>query len=134
MKKAILCFLVSFFSITAFCQHPYKQNLKGVATIILPDTPKITKTKTGVIYSVTVDGAFYLSQMSRLHENGTDMLTPDIKDSVYAEVIKTTLETVGTIFYKKQITSNGLHAMEFGFKKQGEPLKISYSYYQVFFL
>jgi hypothetical protein len=132
MKKLILFFLVLFYSITAFCQHSFKQNLKNVATIILPDTPKIEYTKRGTIYIVRKNRVIYISQVAQLNKNLEDFLTEHLADSIYEGFIKGSLKDGGTLFYKKNIYVNGLHGIEFGYVKRYDSIT-SYRYHQSFY-
>ncbi|HEY2583342.1 MAG TPA: hypothetical protein VGI43_16135 [Mucilaginibacter sp.] len=133
MKKIFLTFLILFHFITAYCQHPIKQNLGNVASIMLPDTPKNEHTKKGLIYITNSNGMIYISSVSKIGYNLKDFLfTKHVQDSVYAGVIKGSLKMGGALLYKKNINTNGLHGIEFGYVKHYNSI-ISYRYHQSFY-
>jgi hypothetical protein len=136
MKKAILCFLVSFYSITAFCQHPYKQNLSGIASITFPDTPELKKVSSVSIYFLKYNKSSYFAQASPLQTGLRDLISNHNLDSVYTIFTNAVIaSTKGHVFYKRDITVNDLCGIEFGFSfKARKNGKTYYDYQNVFYL
>jgi hypothetical protein len=133
MKKALLCFLVLLYSITAFCQHLYKQNLNHVAQITFPDTPKMQHDNAGTFYSVTVDRNIYLAQVAIAKKSLRDLFTSHLNDSIYSGVIEGTLTaSKGKLLYKRKITVNGLDGVEFSYRAKIKSLNY-YRYHQAFY-
>lgn len=105
------------FSVTAFGQYKYIQKLGGLATIALPDSPKVQKANGIDIYIANHNGVVFIAQTGDVHGGLKDIFTKNSTDSVYEGYIKGTLtSTNGTLFYKNQIKISDHNGIEFGYK------------------
>jgi hypothetical protein len=116
MKKTSFTLLIIFCALTAYCQHNFVINLKNVATITFPDTPKINKSSQDTVYTTVNNGAIYLAGAMDAQKSLKELLTKHVLDSMYNGVITGTLESShGKLIYKKNIIVNNLEGMEFGY-------------------
>jgi hypothetical protein len=134
MKKTVVTLLIAFFSITAYCQKSYVQNLGGIASITFPDTPKSQKVLSGNVYILPSNGVLYFAQTGKAEKNVKDMLNSDLLDTVYNGLIKgTMIGSGGKLDYQKKINLNGVIGVEFGYKAHVQN-KIFYCCNQAFYL
>jgi hypothetical protein len=118
MKKSLLTLSLLFYSITVFCQLKYKQDLKGIAQINFPDTPKVKVLADGVsVYVFNGDGIIYMAQVSPVGRSVKDMLTDSSLDSIYSYFVTGSLKgTKGKLLYKKNASIRKLDGVEFSYK------------------
>ena len=133
MKKFLIAFLTVFYSITAFCQHGYKQDLNHIATITFPDTPNVGHNQMVTIYGETYNGVVYFVKVTPLHKSSQDMLVNHFNDSVYTGIITGSLNSSkGKLLYKKNIKINSLNGIEFCYMVKVGSVN-DYRYHQVFY-
>jgi hypothetical protein len=112
----VIVFIALANSITAYSQHPFKQDLEGVATITFPDTTKVDTISTGKVYILNYNNTIYWAQHADIKEGVNDLLSNDNLDSTYNHFITGVLKgSKGKIIYKNNITINGLYGVELGF-------------------
>ncbi|WP_426671748.1 hypothetical protein ACPPVU_10975 [Mucilaginibacter sp. McL0603] len=117
LKLIIITSSIVCLSITTFGQYRYIQKLGSLATIALPDTPKVQKANGIDIYIINHKGVIFIAQTGDVHGGLRDIFTANSTDSVYEGYIKGTLRsTNGTLFYKDKIKVNGHDGIEFGYK------------------
>jgi hypothetical protein len=117
LRLIILTYCILGFSITAFGQYSYTQKLGNLATIALPDTPKIQKANGIDLYIADYKNVIFIAQTGDVHRGLKNIFTTNSIDSVYESYIKGTLtSTNGTLFYKGKIKVNGHDGIEFGYK------------------
>jgi len=136
MKRPILTLLFIFCSVVAYCQHGYRKKLKNVATIMFPDTPQVSdnSTRRDTVYvNASPEGIIYVSEAVYAKRNLKEILMSHFQDSIYATVLRTTLNAPKyKLLYKKNIASNNLYGLEFGYKALVKG-RIYYGYNQVFY-
>ena len=134
MRKILITLILLFLSVASYCQHPYKQNLQGIATITFPDTPKVKIISAQTFYILYQERSGYLCEAMPLNSSLRDLLSGDGIDTLYDSFINGVLTTTqGHIFYKNNIIVNNLKGVEFGLKSITKG-KIYYSYQNVFYL
>jgi len=134
MRKILITFILIFSSVASYCQHPYKQNLQDLATIIFPDTPKTKVISDETFYYSRDKGSTYLCEAMSLTTSLSDILKGNSLDSLYTVFINSALApTASHAFYKNNIVVNDLKGVEFGFRLQAKG-RTFYSYQNVFYL
>jgi hypothetical protein len=109
-------------------------NLKNVATITFPDTPKINISSQDTVFTTVNNGAIYLAGAMNAQKSFKELLTKHVLDSMYNGVISGTLESShGKLIYKKNIVVHNLEGMEFGYTALVKN-RILYGYNQTFYL
>jgi hypothetical protein len=132
MKSLFITLLILICAITAFCQHSFTQPLYKIATITFPDTPQTEDKKTSIVYTLTKNGVFYATQAFTESENLDGMFTRHMNDTLYARYIRASINKYnGKLFYKKDITYNGLKGVEYGYKAVVDSVEY-YRYRQIF--
>lgn len=115
MKRLILSLLFAIHSLFAWCQysHNYIQNIQQIARVTFPDTPKMSTTKSGVIYTLKYNGLVYATSFGVANGLG-DFVNPRPLDSFYNDGIKgITQDTSAKLIYKKVIVAEGVKGLEF---------------------
>ena len=135
MKKTFIIILFGLYSITAYCQHRFVLNLKHIATIAFPDTPKVKYAVGDTMYvAATETGVIYLAAATPMQKSIKDMTNPHILDSIYSGIIIGTLKSAhGKVLYKKNILVNNLNGVEFGYSIFIKN-RLLYGYNQAFYL
>jgi hypothetical protein len=104
-------------SISTSAQYSYNQKLGNLATIALPDTPKVKSVKGSDMYLATYKGVVFIAQVSDLNEGLRGLFIKTNVDSLYNSYIKGTIEsTKGKLFYKNKLKINNQDGIEFGYK------------------
>jgi len=136
MKKAFIAFIIILISsITAYCQHPYKQNLGGIAVITFPDTPKIKTVSSDVTeYYTNYNNSIYFALLSPLSPGLKDLIDVNNIDSVYHIFITAAIKSSkGHVIFKNNVKFNDLNGVEFCFTSLAKG-KIFYNYSRVVYL
>jgi hypothetical protein len=134
MRKILIVFLMILQYGAAWCQHPYTQGLKQLATITFPDTPKLNKTTTGSFYSYNSHGRIYMASCSKWSNGPGDEFTRDLADTAYASLIREVNGFPGIkMFYKKKIIIDHLRGIEYGFVSLNDSVKY-YRYHRALYL
>jgi hypothetical protein len=122
MKPKSLITAVSFlfFSISVFGQYKYTQKLGNLATIMLPDTPKLIRTKEGTeFYMSRYKGVIFMAQRGDIGGGLRDLFRKSNTDTIYNEYIHGLLKgTNGKLFYKNKIKVQEHEALDFGYKAE----------------
>jgi len=135
MKKLTLIVLAIFYSITGFGQHTFVQNIKGMARITFPDTPKIVKAPPDTVYTLNNNGLYYTARIFKIKINTHYRFMKHIADTVYNNLEKVYVKGAnGTIIYKNKTLVDGWNGFEFAYKKQTLPGSNQYIYYQSLYL
>jgi hypothetical protein len=134
MRKIIITFFIGFCSFTGYCQQEFVINLKHLATITFPDTPKINIKSTDTVYVAVKSGAIYVAAATHAQKSLKELLTEHILDSMYNSVIVGTLQSShGKIIYKKKIYLKKLEGLEFGYTISTKDQTL-YGFNRVFYL
>ena len=103
MRKILIVFLLVFGVIPAYCQHPFTQDLKKLATIAFPDTPQVKKTPGRVYYSFQSKGVMYMASVSNYYNSVGDNFTHDLTDKAYASLLREVNRlNESKLFYQKK--------------------------------
>ena len=113
MKKFLVTFLIVLFSISAFSQHNYRQNLNHLASIDFPDTVKASTTSGFPTYKATKNANGYVVLTYDLRDSTSTIRTQEDLNKFYAGVVEGILSKTSTIKYKKNILIDGLDGLEF---------------------
>jgi hypothetical protein len=133
MGKIFITFIIALYSTLGFCQNGYKQDLNQKANIIFPDTPKARHNKAGILYSLIDHKNIYLAQVTIAEKGLKDMVTSNLEDSVYANIVTGSLNaSKGKLLYKKKIKVKGLRGIEFGLTSKIDSQNY-YKYHQAFY-
>lgn len=99
-------------------QYNYTQKLGSLATIKLPDTPKVKNVKGSEFYIARYKDVLFFAQVGDVGGGLLDLFTTNNVDSTYNGYIKGTLESNkgAILFYKDKIKINGHDGIEFGYK------------------
>ena len=117
LKSIVTTCFIMFFSITAFGQYNYIQKLGSLATIALPDTPKLQKISGSDLYTSRYKGVIFVAQAGDVHGGLKDFFTGTSIDSIYNNYIHGALTSLnGKLFYKDKIKINGHEGIEFGYE------------------
>jgi hypothetical protein len=134
MRKIVIAFLLIFGSIPAYCQHPFIQDLKNLATITFPDTPQIKKTPGRDYYSFQTNGVMYMASVSRYYNSLGDKFTHDLTDTAYASLLREVSRlNESKLFYQTKIKINGLKGIEYAFVSTDDSSKY-YRYHRALYL
>jgi hypothetical protein len=98
-------------------QYNYTQKLGNLATIKLPDSPKITHVEGGELYIVQ-KGPIYIAQVGDVKGGLRDLFKKSNTDSYYNGYINGALKSNkgAKLFYKNKLKINGHEGIEFGYK------------------
>ena len=103
---------------------------------MFPDTPQVSdnSTRRDTVYvNASPEGIIYVSEAVYAKRNLKEILMSHFQDSIYATVLRTTLNAPKyKLLYKKNIASNNLYGLEFGYKALVKG-RIYYGYNQVFY-
>jgi hypothetical protein len=115
MKKVISILLISFFSLPAFCQLTYTQNLNNIAQIKLPGQPVTKDLPMGItMYYYKTDSEIYFAQVAAYKKSLSELFTTDVNKKIYNDYIIGNLHSAkGKLLYKKNILINGLNGVEY---------------------
>jgi len=131
MKKFIVAFIILINPITSYCQHPFLQNLVGIATITFPDTPKVKSISGERFFVLNYHNASYSAVGSSLESGVGDLLSKN-NDSAYNYFISAMLKKVkGKILYKNNISIQGIKGVEFGASGKTTLDQPFYSYHRL---
>jgi len=134
MRKILIVFLLVFGVIPAYCQHPFTQDLKKLATIAFPDTPQVKKTPGRVYYSFQSKGVMYMASVSNYYNSVGDNFTHDLTDTAYASLLREVNRlNESKLFYQKKIKIDGLRGIEYGFVSKDDSSKY-YRYHRALYL
>ena len=121
-------------SLTVFGQYSYTQKLGSLATIALPDTPKIRQVEGLNIYVANYKGVIFMAEASEVHGGFKYLFTANNADSICNNYIKGILEsTKASLFYKNKIKINDHDGIEFGYTAELNGQK-TYRYQQALYL
>jgi hypothetical protein len=97
-------------------QYKYTQKLGSLATVNLPDTPKIKKAEGTQLYIIQ-KGPIYIAQVGDVKGGLRDLFKKNILDSIYDGYVNGTLNSnkEAKLFYKDKIKINGHNGIEFGY-------------------
>jgi hypothetical protein len=128
MRITVLLFVLLGWVGIALAQHPYVQSLKQVVEVTFPgkDTVKESANKINCAYKS--ERISYGALLVKLQHEPNSFFTKHIKDSVYAEVLRS-FPKGGTVFYQKNFTWNGLQGLAFA-NVQPTDLNGKYRYYR----
>lgn len=115
MKKAVSILILLFFSIPAFCQVTYTQNLKNIAQIKLPGQPVTKNLPLGItMYYYKTDSEIYFAQLAEYKKSLSELFTDDINKNIYTNYIIGNVHSgKGKLLYKKDILINGLKGVQY---------------------
>lgn len=104
-------------SITAFAQYDYVQKLGALASVAMPDTPKLVD-KNGVkAYVLNHNGVMFLANAAEVKGGLKEFFIPSKTDSIYAQFITGLIKTTGgNVLYEDKIKINGHPALQFSYK------------------
>ena len=83
VKIAILTVLVACVATVAFGQYSYKQKLGDLATVMLPDTPKLQSVDGVNTYVARYKGVIFLTHIADMEGGLRDLLNNTSVDSLY---------------------------------------------------
>ena len=119
LKPTFITLVIISLSANAFGQYTYKQKLGSMATIALPDTPKLKHLEGSEIYFAKYKDVIFIAQVAGVQGGLRDLLTANNTDSVYNGYVNGTLgSTKAKLFYKDKIKINGHDGIEFGYKAE----------------
>ncbi|RWY50242.1 hypothetical protein [Mucilaginibacter gilvus] len=115
MKRIILILVFLLTSIAAFCQLKYVQNLKNIARISFPDTPKLKSLSAEtLVYYYRGESESYIVQVSRIKKSLKDLFTDSVNYKFYNAFIEGSLEsTKAKLIYKKNVLVDSLEGVEY---------------------
>ncbi len=115
MRKIVPILLISLFSLPAFCQLLYTQNLKNIAQIQFPGQPVSKDLPAGItMYYYKTDGEIYFAQIARYKKTLAELFTTDVNKKIYNDYIIGNIHSgKGKLLYKKDILINGLNGVEY---------------------
>ena len=117
VKIAILTVLVACVATVAFGQYSYKQKLGDLATVMLPDTPKLQSVDGVNTYVARYKGVIFLTHIADMEGGLRDLLNNTSVDSLYNSYLEGLLkDSNGKLFYKNKIDIDGLNGLEFGYR------------------
>jgi len=123
----LFCVFLGWVSI-AQAQHPYVQSLKHIVEVTFPGTDTVKETANKINCAFKDERISYGALLVKLQHEPNSFFTKHIKDSVYAEVLRS-FPKGGTVFYKNDFTWNGLQGLAFA-NIQPDDLNGKYRYYQ----
>jgi len=125
LKLIIIAFALICCSTSSFGQYNYIQKLGHLATIALPDTPKLQRKEDSEIYLSRYKGVMFMAQVSDIHGGLRDLFSSNNTDNYYNHYIKGLLEsTKAKLIYKDKIKINDHDGVEFRttFELKGQKL------------
>lgn len=125
LKLIIIAIVLICCSTTSFGQYNYIQKLGHLATIALPDTPKLQRREDSELYFVKYEGVIFMAQVSDIHGGLRDLFVSNKTDTFYNQYIKGLLESSkAKLVYKDKIKINHHDGVEFGttFELNGQKL------------
>ena len=125
LKLIIIAFALICCSTTSFGQYNYIQKLGHLATIALPDTPKLQRKENFEIYLTKYKGVLFLAEVGNIHGGLIDLINSNNTDTLYNHYIKGVLEsTKAKLIYKDKIKINDHDGLEFRttFELKGQKL------------
>src|SRR6185437_8838088 len=118
-KPTTIALALMLFSISAFGQYNYIQKLGSLATIALPDTPKVVEKEGFKVFVTKYHGVIFLAQAGDISGGLKDLFSNSNLDSLYNEYVTGMLGGVkGKLFYKNKIKVNEQEGLEFGYKAE----------------
>nr|WP_294794259.1 hypothetical protein [uncultured Mucilaginibacter sp.] len=135
LKSVVVLLNFLLISITAFGQYTYIQKLGSIATVALPDTPKLVDAE-GIKQYVAVNENGVVFQAAFVHVNKglKNIFSSSRIDSLYVDYLKGFLHsTKGKLIYKDKIKINGHQAIQFAFKGIAKD-QIIYGHYRTVLL
>ncbi|QKJ30208.1 hypothetical protein HQ865_10680 [Mucilaginibacter mali] len=119
LKPCIAALVFMFFSIKSFGQYKYIQKLGNLATIALPDTPKVIEKSGNKMYGTKYHGVIFFAAVGDVSGGLRDLFVKNNLDSLYNSYIHAMIApALGEIFYKNKININGHAGIEFGYKAE----------------
>lgn len=119
LKAITFTICILFISISTFGQYKYIQKLGSLATVALPDTPKIQKINESKLYTCNYKNVLFFAQAGDVHGGLKDIFTKNSTDSIYNDYITGMLTTTkGKLFYKNKINIYGHDGIEFGYEAE----------------
>ncbi|WDF76199.1 hypothetical protein PQ469_20120 [Mucilaginibacter sp. KACC 22773] len=117
IKIIILTVLVGCISTVGFGQYTYKQKLGNLATVMLPDTPKLQSVNGVNTYVARYKGVIFLTHLADMEGGLRDLLNNTNADSLYNSYLDGLVkDSKGKLFYKNKIDIDGLNGLEFGYR------------------
>jgi len=116
LKPTIIALALMLFSINVFGQYNYIQKLGSLATVALPDTPKLVEKEEAKVYITKYHGVIFLAEVGEDSGGLKDLFRKNNYDSLYNSFIKGMLGEKGRLFYKNKININEQEGVEFGYK------------------
>jgi hypothetical protein len=137
MKNAAFTLFLLIYSFSAFCQLKYTQNLKNVARISFPDTPKLKPLEKNIwLYHYSGEREMYFVQISPLKKSLRDLFTDSVNYKLYNGFIEGTLGSTKSdkskLFFKKQVLVDSLEGQEYFYTIKTAGKKF-YSYNRIVF-
>ncbi len=119
-KSLVVTLSFLFFSTLSLGQYKYIQKLGNLATIMLPDTPQITRGNGGTEFYISrYNGVIFMAQAGDAGIGLKDLFQKSNTDSIYNGYIRGLLKGMnGTLFYKDKIKIQEHEAFEFGYKAE----------------
>ena len=116
LKPVIIALALMLFTINVFGQYKYVQKLGSLATIALPDTPKLVEKEGIKIYITKYHRVIFIAGAGEDSGGLKDLFRKNNDDSLYNSYIKGMLGKKGILFYKNKININEQVGVEFGYK------------------
>lgn len=117
VKIIVLTVLIGCFATVGFGQYTYKQKLGNLATVMLPDTPKLQSVSGVNTYVARYKGVIFLTHLANMEGGFRDLLNNTNADSLYNSYLDGLVkESKGKLFYKNKIDIDGLNGLEFGYR------------------
>ncbi|MDB5157047.1 MAG: hypothetical protein JWR50_1754 [Mucilaginibacter sp.] len=134
-KKIVSVLLICLFSLPAFCQLTYTQNLKKIAQIKFPGQPVVKELPDGItMYYLKVNSEIYFAQIAVYKKSLSQLFTNNVNQKIYDDYINGNVKTAkGKLLYKKNISIANLDGVEYVYTST-LPKRELYSYSRLVFL
>lgn len=119
IKIIVLTVLIGCIATVGFGQYTYKQKLGNLATVMLPDTPKLQSVNGVNSYFINYKGVIFMAQAADVAGSLRDLINNQPIDSTYATYINSLLKSSkAKLVYKNKIDISGVKGVEFGYKRK----------------
>lgn len=133
LKSIAFTFCFSLLSLVTFSQikYSYTQKLGSIASVGLPDTPKIGDVRGFKQYVVNYHGVIFQAAFGHVNKGLKNSLSASGLDSLYSDYMNGFLRSSNSnLIYKDNITINGHRGVQFTFKGELKKQNI-YGYYRL---
>ena len=116
-KHTLFTIWLSLLSVTAFSQYNYVQRLSSLATVGMPDTPKMFE-KDGVkSYALNHNGVIFIANFAEVKTGLKGLFSSSKNDSIYTSFINGLIRgTGGKVLYKDKIKINDHPGIQLGYQ------------------